>query len=81
MGGTDWTEKRDGRNHSGVKNSSDLYRTFGGDHYPQFAIEPSPEYLKRLRDAGVRCRRLREELFVHHADVPLALTIKGDPWN
>lgn len=74
---TYFTEKRTRRNHSGVKNSADLYRTFDGDHYPQWEIEPRPEYITNLRAAGVRCRRVKGELFIHHADVDLARTVAG----
>lgn len=74
-------EKRNRRNDAGVKNSADLYRTFNGDHYPQYAIDASNEYVARLRAAGVRCRRLGQELFVHNGDIALAGTIQGDPWN
>lgn len=81
MSDTYFTEKRDGRNHAGVKDSCDLYRTFNGDHYPSWEIAPTAEYIKALRAAGVRVRTLKidgeTQSFIHHADVARASTVAG----
>lgn len=74
----DWMAKTTKLNTAGVKNSADMYRTFNGAHYPHWAIDPSPDYVKRLRAAGVRCRRVGVELFIHHEDYAKAVVI-GDP--
>lgn len=61
-------EKNRGLNHFGVKNSANMWRTYGGEPYPHWAICPTPELIAAYRAAGVRCRRVGEELFVHEAD-------------
>lgn len=61
-------EKSDKRNPFGVKNCADMYRTFNGEHYGQWMSFPSVARVKAYRAAGVRCRRIGEELYVHHMD-------------
>lgn len=69
--------KNDTRNPAGVKDSANLYRTFGGAHYVHWEIDPSADYIKALRAAGVRCRRVGCELFVHHEDQKKAEPVPG----
>lgn len=68
----------DHRNHAGVKDSANMYRTFGGAHYAHWAIEPPERYVKRLRAAGIRCRRVGEEFFVHLDDAIRARAVPGE---
>lgn len=65
------------RNDYGVKSAIDLYRTFGDARYVQRESEPSAEYVAALRAAGVRCRRVKAELFIHHEDQALAGPVPG----
>lgn len=62
-------------NHSGVMDSSVLYRTFDGELYPQWASDWSQKRAKTYRAAGIRCHRVGEEVFVHHADQERARAI------
>lgn len=59
-------------NQHGVKNCADMWRTFNGEHYSHWTICPTPELIAKLRSAGVKCRRVGEELFVRHADLAAA---------
>lgn len=59
---------RNYRNANGVKNSSDLYRTFYGQHFIAWVICPNADLVKHYRYAGIRCRRVKDELFIHHLD-------------
>lgn len=61
-------EKRTGLNHCGVKNSADMWRTFNGAHYAHWTSEAVEDEAARLRAQGVRCRRVKDELFIHHED-------------
>lgn len=62
-------------NHAGVKNSANMWRTFGGELYPHYAIEPTEEQIAAYRAAGVKCRRVGVELFVREADQALAAQV------
>ncbi len=57
------------------KASSERYRTFGGDTYIGWLIYWTDDRVAAYRQAGVRFRRLKEELFIHEDDKDLALTI------
>jgi hydrogenase maturation factor HypE len=81
---SDEHRKATGLNHNGVKNSSDMWRTFNGAYYGHFEIEPADEHVKAYREAGVRCRHVRipsrgvNDLFVHHEDEALAAKVYDD---
>jgi len=60
------------RNPHGVNDAIDCYRTFGGERYPAWMSFPSAEHIAAYRAAGVRCRKIGEELFVHEDDINLA---------
>lgn len=63
------------RNEHGVKYSSDCYRTFGGYRYDCWMSNPSEDRISAYRSAGIRCKRLGEELFVHQLDTDMAKKI------
>lgn len=63
------------RNRYGVNDAFDCYRTFNGEKYPAWMSFPSSDRVMAYRTAGVRCRRLGDELFVHWADRQLAAEI------
>lgn len=67
--------KRNNRNASGVKDSANLYRTFGGAHYMAWVICPTEELIKTYRENGIRCKRIKDDLFIHHADEDKAITL------
>ena len=55
-------------NQNGVKDSANMWRTYGGEHYGHWAICPSVERITAYRAAGIKCRRVKDELFVREAD-------------
>lgn len=61
-------DKRRHLNHSGVKNSADMWRTFGGEHYNQWTSEFDDNLVKAYRAAGVKCAVRNGELFVRNTD-------------
>ncbi len=61
------------RNSNGVKASCDRYRTFKGESFIAWLIYVTPERVATYRAAGIRCRRVDGELFVHEDDKKLAL--------
>jgi len=63
------------KNKYGCNDAIDCYRTFNGVKYPAWMSFPSSDRVKAYRKAGVRCRRLGEELFVHWADRQLAAEV------
>jgi hypothetical protein len=56
------------RNQAGVKDASDCYRTFKGEHYTAWTSFPSEERIAAYRAAGLKCRRLGDELFMRAID-------------
>ena len=68
-------EKRTRLNRNGVKASSDMWRTIAGVSYVAWLSYPSPDLIAAYRANGVRCRRLGQELFVHHMDRAFARSI------
>jgi hypothetical protein len=66
------------RNEHGVKYSADLYRTINGVEYVCWMSFPSEDRIKAYRAAGIRCRRQKEELFVHHMDADDAARIDAE---
>lgn len=52
----------------GVAYSCDCYRTIKGERYIAWLSAPSDDRIKAYRDAGIRCRRFGEELFVRELD-------------
>lgn len=73
--------KRRCLNPNGVKDSADMWRTFDGAHYPAWLICPSKERVAAYRAAGIRCRRIKDELFVHHMDTDEAAKIDSQMGN
>jgi hypothetical protein len=68
--------KTDKRRGDGVKLSADLYRTINGEHYECWMSFPSEELIAAYRKAGIRCRRIGSELFVHVMDIDQAREIE-----
>ncbi len=68
------------RNHFGVKNSSDCWRTIGDVRWQVWAVQPSDAAVAIYKAHGVRCRDVKRrdgsrDLFVHpddHAKAELA---------
>ena len=77
-------EKRTKLNANGVKDSANMWRTFGGEHYGHWAICPSAERIAAYRAAGLKCRRIKDELFLRHADEARAAELdaeaRWEPW-
>lgn len=61
----------------GVAYSSDCYRTFDGERYEAWTSCATADVIAAYRRAGVRCRRLGEELFVHVDDKERAAQFDG----
>ena len=69
------SERVNTRNSAGVKWACDTYRTIGGVQYGAWMSFPSPERIVAYRNAGVRCRRFGEELYVHPLDEDMAAKV------
>lgn len=69
--------KKNYRNRAGVKDASDCYRTFNGEHYDAWTSFPSKERIKAYRAAGLKCRRIGDELFMRGIDCDQADEIDG----
>jgi hypothetical protein len=69
------TQLTNRRNQNGVKASCDLYRHFNGELFVAWLIYPTAERIAAYRAAGVRCRRLKQDLFIHDDDRNLARDI------
>lgn len=63
------------RNDSGVKNSSDQYRTFNGQHYICWMSYINDDLITAYKKAAVRIRRIKSDLYVHHLDIDRALEV------
>ena len=63
------------RNQHGVKESINCYRTIGGYRYDAWLSAPSKDRIAAYREAGIRCRRFGEELFVHQLDTDMAAQV------
>lgn len=64
------------RNERGYKDSPNCYRTFGGERFVCITAGDAFRYsVEKLRAAGIRVRRIGEELFVHHADAERACMV------
>lgn len=64
-------------NRHGVKDASECYRTFNGQRFEAFTSFPSLALIFKLRQNGVRCRRVGVELFVHILDLDQASKISS----
>lgn len=73
MTATQTTNRRNGP--GGIKLSSDRYRHFNGELFIAWLIYPSTERVSTYRAAGVRCRRIKEDLYINEDDKDLALQI------
>jgi hypothetical protein len=65
-------------NAHGVKDAADMWRTFNGEHYIQWMSFPPDERIKGYRAAGIKCRRVGEELFVRQSDKDKALAYDAE---
>ncbi len=63
------------RNQHGVKASCDCYRTIKGHEFQAWTSCPSADRIAAYRAAGVRCRRFKDELFVHVWDTEEAAKV------
>ena len=63
------------RNALGLKESVNCYRTFGGYRYDCWLSCPSEGRIAAYRAAGIRCKRIGEELYVHQLDTDMAATL------
>jgi len=66
------------RNRYGCNDAFECYRTFNGEKYPAWMSFPSSDRIRAYRAAGIRCRRLGDELFVHFADRDRAAAIDAE---
>jgi hypothetical protein len=66
------TQLTNRRNRNGVKASCDQYRHFNGNLYIAWLIYVTPERVAAYRAAGIRCRRVKGELYIHDDDRKLA---------
>ena len=55
-------------NNHGVNETTACYRTIKGERYVGWTSGASTNRVAAYRAAGVRCRRLGDDLFVCHAD-------------
>jgi len=60
------------RNQHGVANSCDQYRTIDGLRWNQWASCLTSAVVNLYKRSGVRCRYIKNELYVHPHDVALA---------
>jgi hypothetical protein len=67
--------KNNKRNQAGVKYATDCYRTFGGVYYTAWMSFPSKERIAAYRAAGLKCRRVGDELFMRGVDCDSASDI------
>ncbi|KAF6596662.1 hypothetical protein G9G39_06250 [Cronobacter sp. EKM101R] len=63
------------RNQHGVKSSCDTWRTFNGQLYEHFTSCDAELVSEKLRSAGIRCRRVGCELYVHQNDIEKAVVL------
>lgn len=56
------------RNRNGLKDSIYCYRTFGGERYIAWLACINADIVKRYRDAGIRCRKVGDTLYIHLMD-------------
>ena len=56
------------RNQHGFKDTADSYRTFKGERYVGWLVNPSPDLIAAYRAAGLKCRRIGDELFLRETD-------------
>lgn len=63
------------RNEHGVKYSCDQYRTFNRHHYVCWMSFINDDLIKAYRAAGVRVRRIKEDLYVHRMDTDEAAKV------
>lgn len=63
------------RNRYGCNDAADCYRTIKGARYVAWMSVPSMDRIAAYRQAGIRCRRFGDELFVHEADVSAAADV------
>jgi hypothetical protein len=65
------------RNGFGVNETTDCYRTVKGEKYVGWGAGISAARIVAYRAAGVRCRRIADELYVRETDSPIAQTVDG----
>lgn len=53
------------------------YRTIKGHEYQAWLCFPSEDRIAAYREAGIRCRRFGDELYVHVADTEEVAAIDG----
>lgn len=70
--------KTDGRNGQGVKWSADCYRTVNGQHFVHWMAFIPEGMVDAYRAAGIRCRRFKDDLFIHPEDTRAALKINEE---
>ncbi|MDE4914798.1 hypothetical protein [Methylobacterium sp. 092160098-2] len=71
------------RNHHGVKNSAECWRTVEGVRWPQWRCEPSATIIAAYRAKGIRFRKVRHkdgatDLFVHPEDHAVATIVDAE---
>lgn len=69
------------RNAQGYNDTSDCYRMFGGERYIGWLVYPSEQRIALYRQAGLKCRRLKEELFLRETDTQEASDIDNEMEN
>lgn len=56
------------RNQHGMKNTVDRVRRFNGAEYIGWMAHADGKLLDEYRAAGIRCRRVGGDVFIHHMD-------------
>lgn len=71
------------KNANGFKDSGDTYRTFDGAHHSAWLICPTESRIAKYRAAGVRCRRVKDVLYVHVVDEDIARSVDqaSEDWS
>jgi hypothetical protein len=59
------------RNGNGVKDSSNQYRTFGGEHYSCVSSgqNNAAEIARRYKNQGIKVRRIGDDVYVRAIDL------------
>ena len=66
------------RNSAGVNDTTSCYRIINGQRYLGWVICPTDARIARYRGSGVRCRRLKDELFICEEDSAKAHAVDAE---
>ena len=65
------------RNGFGANDTTDCYRTVGGERFIGWGGGMSVLRIAAYRAAGVRCRRFGDDLYVRETDAAIAMDVDG----